>query len=66
MFRKISFKKQKKSRVVPVIISENSYKHILPGKTNNTKYKLNYNNNCNDTCLNIENTFLNIEKEISL
>ena len=40
MFRKFSFKKQKKSRVVPVIISENSCETIFLTKGAKTKYKI--------------------------
>lgn len=41
MFRKFSFKRQKKSRVIPVIISENSRETMLLTKTHKTKYKIN-------------------------
>ena len=60
MFRKISFKKQKKSRVVPVIISEKSCESILLTKKAKTKYKINF------TSGNKKITSLDTEKEITM
>lgn len=60
MFRLFSFKKQKKSRVVPAIIYKNSHESILPRNIDyNIKYKINYNHDIKNACL-------DTEKEISL
>jgi ribosomal protein L25 (general stress protein Ctc) len=60
MFRKFSFKRHKKSRVVPAIIYKKSCESILPINIhNNVKYKINYNHDHKNTCL-------DTEKEISL
>ena len=60
MFRKFLFKRQKKSRVVPVLISENTCETILPTKYTMTKYKINY------VSENKNPTSLDIKKEITI
>lgn len=60
MLRLFSFKRQKKSRVVPVIIYKKSHESILPTNIHyNVKYKINYNHDIKNACL-------DTEKEISL
>ena len=60
MFRKFLFKRQKKSRIVPVIIYKKSCESILPRNIHyNVKYKINYN-------YENKNAMLDTEKEISL
>ena len=60
MFRKFSFKRQKKSRVVPIVISENTCETILPTKSTMTKYKINH------VSENKNPSILDIKKEITM
>mgnify|MGYP001222511091 CR=1 FL=1 len=60
MFRKFSFKRQKKSRVIPAIISENSCEPMLLTKTAKTKNKI------NNVSGNRKPSNLDMEKEMTM